>query len=199
MVFCADCGTALWYMQNRQGYICGRYRKHGIQACSSHVIREMKLKELILQDLREMVSITVNKSDFLQKANDKIKRIEKEVHNKQQRITKEIEMLKIENKNLLRLLAQGTITQEEYRTVADENQQKVQDLEQQFMVLNKQLNDQTDYFEVTSKIMKYVDKILEFQDLNEELLHRIIERIDVKENKDIVKNYRFANPYSNLM
>ncbi|WP_251028019.1 hypothetical protein [Bacillus sp. ISL-77] len=146
-----------------------------------------------------MVSITVNKSDFLQKANDKIKRIEKEVHNKQQRITKEIEMLKIENKNLLRLLAQGTITQEEYRTVADENQQKVQDLEQQFMVLNKQLNDQTDYFEVTSKIMKYVDKILEFQDLNEELLHRIIERIDVKENKDIVKNYRFANPYSNLM
>ncbi|MBT2729564.1 zinc ribbon domain-containing protein [Bacillus sp. ISL-75] len=191
--------TALWYMQNRQGYICGRYRKHGIQACSSHVIREMKLKELILKDLREMVSITVNKSDFLQKANDKIKRIEKEVHNKQQRITKEIEMLKIENKNLLRLLAQGTITQEEYRTVADENQQKVQDLEQQFMVLNKQLNHQTDYFEVTSKIMKYVDKILEFQDLNEELLHRIIERIDVKENKDIVINYRFANPYSNLM
>nr|WP_215016436.1 hypothetical protein [Bacillus sp. ISL-75] len=159
----------------------------------------MKLKELILKDLREMVSITVNKSDFLQKANDKIKRIEKEVHNKQQRITKEIEMLKIENKNLLRLLAQGTITQEEYRTVADENQQKVQDLEQQFMVLNKQLNHQTDYFEVTSKIMKYVDKILEFQDLNEELLHRIIERIDVKENKDIVINYRFANPYSNLM
>ncbi|WP_369447729.1 recombinase family protein [Neobacillus sp. BF23-41] len=196
IVYCADCGTSLWFMQNRKGYVCGRYRKHGIHACSSHLIKEKHLKNFILEDLREMASVAANKSDFVQKASDKIKSIKKDFQNKQQRITKEMESLKTENRNLLRLLVQGTITQEDYRPVADENQQKVQNLQQQLVVLNKQLKRTSDYNEVTAKIMKYVDWILEFQELNEELLHRIIERIDVKENQDLVIQYRFSNPFA---
>ncbi|WP_026564416.1 DUF4368 domain-containing protein [Bacillus sp. UNC41MFS5] len=115
---------------------------------------------------------------------------------KEQKIGKEIELLKTENKNLLRLLAQGKIDQEDYRQVADENNLKVQDLQQQLVTLKKQLNDRSDHYESTAKIMKYVDRILEFNELNEELLHRIIERIEVKENSEIVIHYRFTNPHT---
>jgi site-specific DNA recombinase len=196
IVYCADCGTSLWYMHDRKGYVCGRYRKHGINACTSHLIMEKQLKDFILEDLREIASFSVSKSDLVQKAGEKIKKIEKEINNKEQRINKEIESLKTENKNLLRLLAQGTIGQEEYRLVVDENHQKVQDLQQSLVIVKKQINDQNNLNEVAVKIKKYVDRILEFHDLNEELLHRIIERIDVKENQDIVIHYRFANPYA---
>jgi site-specific DNA recombinase len=195
IVYCADCGTSLWYMHDRKGYVCGRFRKHEVNACTSHLIREKQLKNFILEDLREMASVTMNKSEFVQRAGEKIKRIEKDFNNQEKRINKEIESLKTENRNILRLLAQGTIGQEEYRSVADENQQKVQDLQQKLVIAKKQRNDQSDFNEVSIRIMKYVDRILEFHDLDEELLHRIIERIDVKENQDIVIHYRFTNPY----
>jgi len=35
---------------------------------------------------------------------------------------------------------------------------------------------------------------MDFDDLNEELLHRVIDKIEVKENQDIVIHYCFANP-----
>lgn len=196
IVYCADCGTSLWYMHDRKGYVCGRYRKHGIHACTSHLIREKHLKDFILEDLREMATVAVEKSEFVHKASEKVKRIERDFLNKEHSITKEIESLKIENKNLLRLLAQGTIGQEEYRSVVDENHQKTQDLQQKLVIVKKQRNDQSNNNEVTVRIMKFVDRILEFHEITEELLHRIIERIDVKESQDIVIHYRFTNPYA---
>lgn len=36
---------------------------------------------------------------------------------------------------------------------------------------------------------------ISFNCIFEELLHRIIERINVKENQDIVLHYRFKNPF----
>ncbi|WP_265415060.1 recombinase family protein [Tumebacillus algifaecis] len=39
-VYCADCGTSLWYIQFRKGYVCGSFKKHGATACSSHAIKE---------------------------------------------------------------------------------------------------------------------------------------------------------------
>ncbi|WHY01361.1 recombinase family protein [Neobacillus sp. DY30] len=194
IVYCADCGTSLWYLHDRKGYVCGRYRKHGINGCTSHLIREKQLKNVILEDLREMSSVAVNKSDFVQKASEKVKSIENDFRKREQKISNEIELLKTENKNLLRLLAQGTIEQEDYRQVADENNLKVQDLQQKLVILKKQLNDRNDHNQLTAKLMKYVDRILEFNELNEELLHRIIERIEVKENQEFVIHYRFTNP-----
>ncbi|WP_081825374.1 zinc ribbon domain-containing protein [Bacillus sp. UNC41MFS5] len=64
-LYCADCATSLWYLHDRKGYVCGRYRKHGIDACTSHLIREKQLKNFILEDLREMSSVAVNKRILL--------------------------------------------------------------------------------------------------------------------------------------
>nr|WP_309101873.1 zinc ribbon domain-containing protein [Fredinandcohnia onubensis] len=44
-------------MHDRKGYVCGRYKIHGKNACTSHLIREKQLENLILEDLRELECI----------------------------------------------------------------------------------------------------------------------------------------------
>ncbi|WP_262982914.1 zinc ribbon domain-containing protein [Bacillus atrophaeus] len=56
IAYCSDCGKAMHYRINRKGYICGSYAKHGKKACSSHVIKEQLLIEIILDDLKEMAN-----------------------------------------------------------------------------------------------------------------------------------------------
>ena len=62
MMYCADCGSILYqcratgFRKDQEYYICSGYRK-GKQVCSTpHSIRTVILEELILQNLREIVS-----------------------------------------------------------------------------------------------------------------------------------------------
>ena len=50
VIYCADCGTALWFLKNRNGYVCGRFKKHGVTACNSHSVKEQYIKEKLLID-----------------------------------------------------------------------------------------------------------------------------------------------------
>ena len=38
ILICADCSHGMHFKKNRKGYICGSFNKHGIKACSSHII-----------------------------------------------------------------------------------------------------------------------------------------------------------------
>lgn len=62
MMYCADCGSILYqcratgFRKDQEYYICSGYRK-GKQVCGTpHSIRTVILEELILQNLREIVS-----------------------------------------------------------------------------------------------------------------------------------------------
>ncbi|GGM28960.1 hypothetical protein GCM10011351_13730 [Paraliobacillus quinghaiensis] len=41
----------MWYRQNRVGYICGSYARHGNIACTNHAISEKELAQVILNDI----------------------------------------------------------------------------------------------------------------------------------------------------
>ncbi|ENH95524.1 recombinase [Gracilibacillus halophilus YIM-C55.5] len=53
-MYCSDCGKGMWYRQNRHGYICGFYAKHGTIACTNHAIKEQDLKNVILRRIKNM-------------------------------------------------------------------------------------------------------------------------------------------------
>jgi site-specific DNA recombinase len=46
------------------------------------------------------------------------------------------------------------------------------------------------------KLSKEIEKVLSFDDLTEELLHRLIKKIEVKDNQEIIIHYRFVDPFS---
>lgn len=58
---CADCGSGMHFKPDRRkgAYVCGGYVKHTTSYCSSHIISEKKLLELIKDDLKAMIKNTV--------------------------------------------------------------------------------------------------------------------------------------------
>lgn len=56
LLFCADCGRKLHYKKNRKGYICGNYNRHGIKACNPHLIKELDLSNIIMNDFKVILT-----------------------------------------------------------------------------------------------------------------------------------------------
>lgn len=196
VIYCKDCGTSMWYMQDRKGYVCGRYRKHGKNACTSHFVKEASLKREILNELRSLVENVINGKDMVDIVMDKVEKIKQEEKSKVKQIEDEILQLKSENKELIKLLARKIINDEEYKDTAETNRNRIIELQDKLQSINGNLNglevNNTDY----TKYQKIIDDILSLNDLNEELLHRVIERIDVNDSKEVDVHFRFANPLS---
>lgn len=77
LMYCADCGSILYqcratgFRKDQEYYICSGYRK-GKQVCGTpHSIRTVILEELILQNLREIVSFArIHENLFVQMVMD---------------------------------------------------------------------------------------------------------------------------------
>ncbi|WP_018130513.1 recombinase family protein [Effusibacillus pohliae] len=195
-VFCADCGSSLWYLHNRKGYVCGRFKKHGLRACTSHSIKEDALKEQILWDLRDMAKLVVDKNLFLKRFESHWKKEQQDRQKKMVGIQRKIESLQNENKKFLKLLAQEVISQEEYRAVVDENQREIQVLQEQLTEIKGILESHSSNVLMAQRVMSELDRILEFEDLTEELLHRLVKRIEVTDDHRAIVYYRFADPFA---
>ncbi|MCM1991337.1 recombinase family protein [Oceanirhabdus seepicola] len=192
----SDCGTSLWYMQSRKGYVCGKYRKHGKAACDSHVIKEEYLKKIILQDLKAMADASFNKEPMLKDLHLKISKHKEENNKKLMQKNREIEKLKDENRKYLKLLGQEIIAQEEYRDITTYNREQIAKIQNDIIRIEESLKNQSKNKETFQRLYKQLEKILAFNDLDEEMLHRLVDRIEVGENQRVVINYTFDNPFS---
>ncbi|MBN6187773.1 recombinase family protein [Aneurinibacillus sp. BA2021] len=196
VAYCADCGSSMWYMYAGKRYVCSRYRRHGKHICASHSVKEQYLKDLILQDIREITNGILRNGEVIGRVKNHVtksqRKRDKEIAGKE----KEIAEIKEENRNLIRLLAQGIIQQAEYRSVAQENTIKINRLEREVLEAKKANDKQKNQQIELQKIVKQVENILEFEELTEGLLHRLVERIEVDEFRNVKVYYRFADPFS---
>ena len=61
-LFCKDCGSKLYYCtsrsytENKHFYRCSKYKNTSSKSCTSHTIREHILKELVLENIKQVLS-----------------------------------------------------------------------------------------------------------------------------------------------
>lgn len=189
---CADCGTGMWYRQNRKGYICGGYGRHGSKKCSHHVIKEVELKTIILHDLKQFAN-EVNKQGLVKKLETQALKIEKQTIKKLMSIDKDIERLKEKKKKYLDLLADEIISKDDYQTAIEDTNNEMKMLTAQKMELQHSLENKNVHDEV-SKLKAELDKFLLFNDLTEEMLHRFVKKIEIKADGLAKIFYRFSPP-----
>jgi hypothetical protein len=196
VIVCADCGTSLWYLQNRKGYVCGRYRKHGKRACTSHSIKEEKLKALVMDDLRHLTQMSVSKENVLEQVEKTVQKTKKENEKKLLQKEREVDKLKNENRKFLKLLAEEVITPDEYRDITNHNHEKIKELGIEIVKLRSENNNEALDNKQLQKFFNIAESVLKFEELTEELLHRLVEKIEVKEQGEIVIHYNFMSPLS---
>lgn len=193
ILFCGDCGKGMWFRSNRQnGYVCGGYARHGKKACSAHTIKEDFLKETILYDIRKLVQ-EIDKEQYLKELVAQAKKSKKDIQQKLDKLNKQIDMLKNRKKKFIKMLADEKIQHDEYLDMIEDNNTELAQLVEKknellLMLESEQVIDNID------KLKQELLQFLNFDELTPEILHRLINRIDVKEDGTPVIHYRFAAP-----
>ncbi|MGF6950085.1 site-specific DNA recombinase [Neobacillus sp. B4I6] len=194
VIYCSDCGTAMWYMQDRKGYVCGRYRKHGKNACTSHFVKEIGLVNAILSELRILVNKVIDGKGMVENLVEKVNKTITGEKKKLKKIEDEILQLKEENKELIKLLARKIISESEYKETTESNRKRVIQLQENMLGITDLLQDHKEGNNKLDKYQKVIEQILQLNDLNEGLLHRVIERIEITQEKEVNVHFRFASP-----
>jgi site-specific DNA recombinase len=130
---CADCGKSLWYVQIRKGYVCGNYYKHGKKACTQHNVKEKKLIEAILGDVRSFAD-TLNGKDVMGRLEGKAIQANKQSMKQVILLQKQIDKLREEKKRLIKLVANETITKADYLEVTKSNNEELSSLQDKIQI-----------------------------------------------------------------
>ncbi|MED4908870.1 recombinase family protein [Brevibacillus centrosporus] len=189
-LYCADCGKSLWYVQYRKGYVCGNYYKHGKHACTQHNVKEKELIFAILKDIRRMAE-KLNKKDVMGRLEVKAMQAKRQAEKQMQALQKQVEKLKGEKTNLIRVLANKMVTEADYKETLERINAELFALQNRhyslFLLHNG--NDGTERF------IRLKDELNLFMQLNEltpEMLHRLIDKIVVQADGSANVQYKFA-------
>ncbi|MPM01917.1 hypothetical protein SDC9_48157 [bioreactor metagenome] len=188
-VFCADCGTGLWYKKNTKSYTCGKHTRHGIIACTQHKVLELDLIDLIIDDLKGFTQ-NLDKEKLKKMALNKAEQFSKNSKKKLKEIENQISKINAEKENLLTFLLDGTISKEVYTKRIEDNEKKMKELD----LKKSDLTSNNKVFEIDDKVMKLIEDVIKIEELNRDILSKLVDKILVKEDGELEIFYKFSLP-----
>jgi Skp family chaperone for outer membrane proteins len=189
---CADCGKGMHFKKNRKGYVCGTYNKHGEKACTDHLVLEADLTLAVFKDIESLLR-QVQDQSLLNKLEARLKKqfvnIDKQLHT----IEREIKNIQNQKTKLIQLFAIEVITQDDYRDVINQNEDKMKHLVQTKTDLTQKILNKNNH-EQLDKLKKELTRLKTFETLTPKLLLRLIDRIEIKADGTARIFYRFSLP-----
>jgi site-specific DNA recombinase len=189
-LYCADCGKALWYVQCRKGYVCGNYYKHGKHACTQHSVKEKELMSGILSDIRNMVE-TLNENEVMGRLEAKALQARKQAEKQRMTLQKRIDKLKEEKTGLIRLLASGTISEADYKVATESSNAELASLQEKLLAFSV-LNGEKGSAESIVRFKKELKEFMKLDQLTPEMVHRFVDKIEVKADGSVNIYYKFT-------
>ncbi|WP_027093534.1 recombinase family protein [Cohnella thermotolerans] len=190
-LFCADCGKALWYVHYRKGYVCGNYYKHCKHVCSQHSVKEKELSEVILNDIRSIAE-TLSENEVMGRLESKAAHTRKQAEKQLQSLQRRIEKLKEQKTGLIRLLASGTITETEYKGATESSNAELFTLQEQLKCFqSQQASGSTG--ESIARLKKELKQFMKIKELTPEMVHRLVDKIEVKADGSVNIHYKFTS------
>lgn len=198
LAFCSDCQAGMVYKKDRQGYVCGTYQRQRATSCSSHIIKGANLKSAVLSDLKELAGSNTNMKSLLdillKRAGFKANHLKEE----SKRIIQEISNVDNEITQLTRSLAKGHITAEIFKMtseviLAEQRTLKDRLAEISRLIITEEDNEQ--YLEAFRlELKKFVNLNIQDKEVLRDILHKLINKIEVFPDGSISIHYNFRNP-----
>ncbi|WP_161524776.1 recombinase family protein [Alteribacter lacisalsi] len=190
---CADCGGAMWYRENRKGYVCGTYSKRGREYCSSHKVKEEELVAAIKAHFHTYTSaldkITIKKN-LIVKVQSASSQTEKDIH----KMKEKIEVIQKRMVKFATLLADGVLDSVTFQAANAKAKEEVSALEEELERLeNCQTEHKIDLHDIKEDFIGFL-----FSGANAtDIVHRIVDEVVVKEDGTPVIHFRFSEPEQN--
>lgn len=190
--FCADCGRGMHYKKHCKGYMCGNYNKHGSRKCSDHLVREAELIQAIIDDVR-ILTLNLSNESIYKKIEARLQKINQKSLKQIDSIESEIEKQKTRKRRARDKNIDDEMTNEEYNEYVADINQRLNELDEQKCKLEESLKNNKDTLAFT-ELKQLLEQFLSFKELTPEILHRLIERIEIKSDGSPKIFYRFSNP-----
>ena len=189
LLYCADCGSKLYYAaaksikEHQEFYCCSQYKeKRG--TCTIHYIRDVVLKEMVLETIRRVAKYVTeyepvflylfakkntigrattirNMKSKIEKSKQRIKELDKLI----ERIYEDNVLGKISDDRFYRMSANFEKEQKELLAAVEHDEQKVRDAEQEKINLNI--------------FLEAIRECTDLKELTPTLVNTLIKRIDV--------------------
>ena len=195
MMFCADCGSVMYqcratnFRREQEYYLCAGYRKSRDFCGQTHSIRTVILEELILENLREIVSFAsrskdefvrlVMDSDLRQRDRDLAKR-KRQLVDSEKRIT-ELDAI---FKRLYEDNISGKLSDERFQKLSADYEKEEQDLKVLTSSLRKEVELEESKSADVDRFLSVVERYTDIPELTPCILHEFVEKIIVHAASD---------------
>lgn len=190
ILICADCRHGMHFKKNRKGYICGNFNKHGIKACSSHIIREQNLKDIILSEIDFILTAIANKS-FLDNISSTLDKEAKSSKKKLDTIESKISKLTTRKNNALNKFIDDFINKDDYDNLVESINSKLNELKNEKLLLESTMGTNLNS-NLSSGICYFKSIASNINDLTLNVVNRLIDKIEVSEDGTPRIYYRFS-------
>ena len=188
MMYCADCGSIMYqcrstgFRRDQEYYICSGYRK-GKDVCGeTHSIRTVIMEELILDNLREIVSFArQHKERFVQMVIDMDLKERNKGIAKKKRLLTDAEKRIAELDNIFKRLYEdnisGKLTDERFRKLSQDYEDEQGGLKAQVLLLREEIEAVECKSANVDRFLSIVDRYTEIPELTPHILHEFVEKI----------------------
>ena len=166
MMFCADCGSVMYqcratnFRREQEYYLCAGYRKSRDFCGQTHSIRTVILEELILENLREIVSFASrSKDEFVRLVMDNDKRLYEDNFS-------------------------GKLSDERFQKLSADYEKEEQDLKVLTSSLRKEMELEESKLADVDRFLSVVERYTDIPELTPCILHEFVEKIIVHAASD---------------
>ena len=189
-LFCKDCGAKLYYCTtnnftpDKDFYRCSNYKNNSTHSCTSHNIKDIALRELVLDNIKQVISYISSYEDLFikEKLDASLEEQRKEdISNKKllsqyQKRVKDID-------NLIQHIYEdnisGKITDERFATLSLNYEKEQKDLKEKInelaTTIDKTKQEEIDLTAFIDKVKKYT----EIKELTPKIVNELIDKIYV--------------------
>ena len=191
ILYCADCGKKLSFHRRvnepdiKHNFVCSNYRSD-THNCSMHYIRNVVVEQLVLENLREVVSyVKAYEDEFVQMVMDAdMKQKSKELA-KKKRVLSDKEKRYTQLDSLFQRIYEdnvsGKLSDERFVKLSQGYEAEQKDLQSEIEALRMELSQEKQQSVNVKSFLSTVKKYTEIPELTSEIVHEFIDRIIVHE------------------
>jgi site-specific DNA recombinase len=198
LIFCGDCGERMTYSKTIKGLtycICSKYKR--FKTCTRHSISEGELEKSITNELKKISAFSADEEKLLNIS--KIKSIRtnpKDVSIQIKGTEEKLQYIKRAIKSLYEDKLKGIITEDDFIDLSEDYSNDRVQLNKSLEDLIKRKSEFNELYDETKKLVKFIKAYTDFDYVDNNVLKRLIHKIEIFENKEIVIHYKFKNPIS---
>lgn len=189
IAYCADCGQKLYYctsnyFESRQDhFVCSTSRK-GKENCSTHFIRAVVLEKGVLAHLKYVIGFVAayeNQFREIMGARQKAE-IKKEISAKKKLLAKcenRISELDRLFKNIYEDKANGVLSEDRFKMLAEDYEKEQQELELKIVSLSAEISETEEQSDNLERFISKIHKYLNLQELTPTVLNDMVKRVYV--------------------